>query len=123
MNKVDFEKLFRKQLEIAAKNAEVRFKINVPHNFRIRLFPQGTSHGSKLFDFDTALEVLHLDGQLYPLYIDLRVEAVSINRVFTIVYVGASKPDRVPFELTWNYKSGEGPFKQQINEELRIVPD
>lgn len=123
MKKEAFKELFLNQLEIATEKAEERFKLSLPRNFKIRLSPRGTKQGNNLVDFDSALEALYSDDGLFPLYIDLAVEAVSINRHFTIVFAGAGKPDRVPFDLTWNYKSGSGPFKQQINEEISIVPE
>ncbi len=119
----EFEKLFRDQLELAVQNAERRFKIDLPRKYRIRLSSRGTVRGNELFDIDATLKHLYREDQLYPLYVDLAVEAVSIDRAFTIVLVSAAKSELVPFELTWNYKSGAGPFKQQINEELSIVPD
>lgn len=119
----EFVRLFHEQLELAVQNAERRFKIDLPRKYRIRLFPRGTMRGNELLDIDATLEYLYREDQLYPLYVDLAVEAVSIERVFTIVAVSVAKSELVPFELTWNFKYGAGPFKQQINEELIIVPD
>jgi hypothetical protein len=123
MNYEELKQLFLNQLEIAAQNAEDRFKLSIPRKFKIRLFPRGTVQGHKLFDIDSALKTLYLDGHLFPLYVDMAIEAVTINRKFAIVYLNVSSHERVPFDLTWNYKSGSGPFKQQINEELSIIPD
>jgi hypothetical protein len=121
VSKEEFKKLFLEQLEIAVHSAEERFKLDLPRNFKIRLAPRGTTQGDQLFDFDTVLNMIYTEEQLFPLYVDLAIEAVTISRKFAIAYVGISKTERVKFELTWNYNTDAGPFKQRINEEFSII--
>jgi hypothetical protein len=121
MNRHEFLELFQAELEIAARNAEKRFNLQVPRQYKIRLHPKGTSQGNKLCDVETALDRWYRED-LFPLYIDLVLEAITINREVAIVFAGTSR-EYVPIVQTWNYKTRSGPFKQRINEELVIVPD
>ena len=123
MNRCEFLDLFAEALETAAQNAETRFKIEGPRNFKIRLSPRGTKGSVTLYDAETAIDQLYLGNDEFYHYIHVAVETVSINREFSIALAHPGDPRPVPFEDTWNYKSGSGPFKQIILKELTIVPE
>lgn len=123
MNKQEFTALFLDELARAAQIAEERFKIEVPRSYQIRLSPRGTPHGLELRDTEAAVDSLYQEDNLFPRFIDIGIEAVSISRKYAIALVVATITERVPFHHTWNYQTGHGPFKQIILEEFRIVPD
>lgn len=122
MKKQEFLNLFRAELEKAAQNTETEFKIDVPRNFKIRFYPRAKSGGylNDLYDIATAVDKLFLGEEEFHLFIDVVIEAISINRLFSIAVVMPSGR-KGPFEKTWNYESGSGPFKQLISGEMLIV--
>jgi hypothetical protein len=103
-----FEALFEAELEKAAQYAEKRGGSSVPRNFIIEL--HGTGYSKEIFDVETAAMALWIDEDSFWVVIDVSVKEISED--VTKVFVRASGHWPVPFEQTFNYASGTGPFKQ-----------
>jgi len=117
MSKQEFRKLFEIALEEAAQNAEGKLKRAVPRNFQISL--HGVGHSGDVVDLETGVDALYLSEDLFYGIIDLAV--VEVNGQSTIVFARPSGHEPVPFDRTWNYTSGSGPFKQLIAEKIKVV--
>lgn len=120
MTKEEFAQLFRHHLDLAAQNAEERYKITVPRNFLIELHDAGYSPRVPI-DVDTAIDALFIDENTFFRVIDIMV--IEVRKSATRVFVRPSGHHPEGFERTWNNPAGNGPFKRLISLDLRVVDD
>jgi hypothetical protein len=119
VTKEEFGKLLDTALEKAAQNAEQILRQTIPRNFQISLFdPQNTSND---IDVDSAVELLYIgDDQFYAI---IDVAVLEVTPRWTRVWMHPSGHQPRPFEDTYNYESGSGPFKQAIAIPIKVVPE
>lgn len=120
MTKDEFAQLFRRYLDLAAQNAEERYKITVPRNFLIEFHGKGHSHRIPI-DVDTAINDLFIDENTFFRVIDIMV--IEVRKSATRVFVRPSGHHPEGFERTWNNPPGNGPFKQLISLDLQVIDD
>jgi hypothetical protein len=116
MDKQGFRELFEAALDEAAQNAERKLNREVPRNFVVLLY--GLGYNGAPLDLETAVDALYLGEDSFFVIVDLAV--MEVNARSTKVFVRPSGHRPVPFEHTWNYKAGTGPFKQLIAEQIKV---
>src|SRR5215510_2921888 len=119
MTKSEFRLLLEQALEEAARNTSKRLGYEVPRQFIILLHGAGDS-GDPM-DTETAVDQLYLSEDRFYLIIDVAI--IHVHSHHSIVFVRASSHDPGPFAQTWNNPLGNGPFKQLIVNEIKIVKD
>jgi hypothetical protein len=115
VTKDEFARRFGEALEVAAANAEARFRRPIPRNFRIEL--HGANHIRDLMEPAAAVDALYLDEDRFYVIIDLAV--LGVGPSWTTVFTRVSGHAPGPWEKTWNDPPGSGPFKQLLSAELR----
>lgn len=120
MTKEEFAQLFRHHLDLAAQNAEERYKISVPRSFLIEFHGKGHSHKIPI-DVDTAIDALFIDENTFFLVIDVVI--LEIRKSVTRVFVRPSGHPPDIFERTWNDPPGSGPFHHMFYVDFRVVDD
>ena len=125
MTRDEFRQLFLDVLEEAAVLAEIEHNIEIPRRFEIEMHGLGynLSYPFEYMNVDTALDALYLDENSFIPLIDVFVKSLSRKREIARVFVRPSPRELTPFQHTWNYKLGKGPFKLMIAMNLRILED
>jgi hypothetical protein len=119
MQRESFFKLFETALHTAATNTERAFSVQVPRNFRIELF--NASYRGLLVNMDTAVNGLYISTtQFYPI-IDISIKEVNNDEHICTASARVGEGILVPFEHTFNYANGMGPFKQVLPYQLKVV--
>lgn len=116
MTKLEFEQLFRKGLDTAARNAEEYFDISVPRDFRVVLY--GADRSGAELPIEECVELLYLGEDRFFKLIDLAVLKVSGGT--TAVFVRVSEHQPGSFQSTAHYSDGMGPFHQLISGEIEL---
>lgn len=120
MDKSGFQQLFETVLETAAQKAEVRHNVSIPRTYKIRFINKSPK---RLFTIEDAAEMLYIDEEHFYYVIDLCVDAINSTEGFSIVTVIPSGHTPVPFEKTWFYSTGQGPFKTLVIVKLKILDE
>lgn len=115
MTRIEFEELFSKALDIAAKNAEEYFGISVPRDFRIAL---RNPRSETVLRVKHCLEQLYLGEDRFFRVIDLAVTKVLGG--VTTVFVRPSDHPPATFPMTAHFDEGMGPFHQLISAEIEV---
>ena len=117
MEKREFARLFRSQLELAACAADQRLSRQVPRQFGILRNTPGPS--GRRITFEQAVEELFVSESAFFLIIDVAVAEVTSSTTWVWVRESGHAPG--PFEVTWNQPPGSGPFKQVAVGTIRVV--
>jgi hypothetical protein len=118
IDKTQFARLLEEALDNAAWNAEMQLGRSVPRHFQIVL--HGAGYPGQLMSPAEVVDVLYLGEDRFFKAID--VTATEVTGQSTKVFVRASDHRPVPFDETWNYHSGTGPFKQLLSRNIAVTP-
>jgi hypothetical protein len=109
MTKADFQKLFQRALNTAARNADKRVAVPISRSFLIELHaPRAPNH---LIAVDEAVDYLYLGDKRFFKIVDVAIKELETDS--SIVFVRASGHPPVDFAGTCD-PGGLGPFKHML---------
>lgn len=114
--KQDFDDMFRAALDKAAASAESRLSVNVPREYIIELHGAGAT--KMLLGVEEAIDRLFVDD--FSAYKKIDIAVIQIKKNKTIVFVRASGYGPVPWQESFNFAEGEGPFDQLCFEDIEV---
>ncbi|MCQ3932789.1 MAG: hypothetical protein DPW16_20260 [Chloroflexi bacterium] len=114
MEKSEFLELFKRQLELAAENAESKLGYKISRVLKIAFY--GFGYSGEQLDVETAFDLLWIDETLFYAIVDVAVIDVTSEK--TVIFIRVSGHEPCPFEKTWNDLPGNGPFNQLISEKV-----
>lgn len=119
MTEQEFTQRFKKALEEAMQIAENQLHRNLPHQFRIRL--HGANHSGDELEVDQVAKALYLGEESFYRIIDIAV--VEVHSQYTVLFVRVSAHAPSSWERTWNNPPGNGPFKQLVSLNIKVMDD
>ncbi|MBL1137833.1 MAG: hypothetical protein HND46_21205 [Chloroflexi bacterium] len=123
MTKDEFQALFEQVIEETIQMAEEYHQLTLPRNVRIRLLQKGGAARVVLFDIENALERLYFDETHFHWVMDVGVKGYHLSNDYTMLLIIPSGHDPGPLESTWNYCSGQGPFKKLVFMDLDVLDE
>lgn len=117
MEEEQFRELFYQELETAVQNAEKELGRSIPRNFEVEL--HGPGYPVKILVPEQAFGAIWLSNKEFFAIIDVSV--IRVDKQHPVIFVRVSGHKPVPFEQTFNYPSGSGPFKQMIANPIQVL--
>lgn len=121
MTRDEFQALFEQIIEEAIQMAEEYHQLTLPRNVRIRLLHKGGAARVVFLDIENAVERLYFDETHFHWVIDVGVKGYHVKNNYTLLLVIPSGHEPGPLESTWNYRSGQGPFKKLVPIDLDVL--
>ncbi len=110
MNREEFKRLFRQNIDEAIAKTRQITSINFPEEVEIELYAPGES-GSRM-SIEDGVDILFLGEDKFYRLIDVSVLKVEKRKLVIFVRVSGHAPS--DFRKTWNTPPGNGPFKVMV---------